>query len=93
MGRRIMILPYSGFASEARRVFDDFQRTVLNTMVWVAGGDVPEQGVVSQPVTEEQLNQNLDKKKKMIHVALPSEADLNQPPAEPKPFGWPGKGK
>jgi hypothetical protein len=42
-------------------------------------------------VTEAQLNENLDEKKEMIRVALPSAADLTQPAAEPKEFGWPGK--
>jgi hypothetical protein len=47
--------------------------------------------VVSQPVTEVQLNENLDPKDKMEHVALPSKADLTQPAAEPVEFRWPGK--
>jgi hypothetical protein len=42
-------------------------------------------------VTEVQLNENLDPKDKMEHVALPSKADLTQPAAEPVEFRWPGK--
>ena len=72
---------------------DDFRRTVLNAIVWVAGGKVPDSGVKSEPVTEAQLNENLDPKKKMVKIALPSEADLTQPAAEPKAFGWPGMKK
>lgn len=72
---------------------DDFRRLVLNGIVWTAGVEVPEDGVVSEAITEEQLNENLDEKKEMVHVELPSDADLNQPAAEPKQFGWPGKPK
>jgi hypothetical protein len=70
---------------------DDFRRVVLNAIAWTAKVEVPEAGVTSLPVTEARLNENLDEKKEMIHVALPSTADLNQPAAEPKEFGWPGK--
>ncbi len=72
---------------------DDFRRVVLNAIVWTAKLEVPEEGVVSEAVTEEQLNENLDPKKEMVHVKLPSEADLTQPSAKPKAFGWPGKPK
>jgi len=70
---------------------DDFRRAVLNAIVWTAGLDVPEVGVESLPVTEAQLNENLDAKKEMLHVALPSAADLSQPAAEPIEHRWPGK--
>jgi hypothetical protein len=69
----------------------DFRRVVLNAIAWTAKVEVPEAGVTSLAVTEARLNENLDEKKEMIHVALPSTADLNQPAAEPKEFGWPGK--
>lgn len=39
---------------------DDFRKNVLNAIVWVAGMDVPEGGVHSLPVSEEQLNANID---------------------------------
>ena len=39
---------------------NDFRKIVLNAVVWVAGGDVPEDGVSSKPLTEEDLNANLD---------------------------------
>lgn len=68
---------------------DDFRRVVLNAMVWTAGMEVPKRGVKSEPVTEAQLNENLDPKKKMEHVLLPSNADLTQPPAEPIDYRWP----
>ncbi|MDF1823357.1 MAG: ThuA domain-containing protein [Verrucomicrobiales bacterium] len=72
---------------------DDFRKVVLNAIVWVAKGEVPESGVRSNALTEAQLNENLDEKEDMVHVALPSEADLTQPPAEEKQFHWPGKPK
>lgn len=39
---------------------NDFRKIVLNAVVWVAGGDVPEDGVSSTALTEEELNANLD---------------------------------
>ncbi|MGY8643396.1 MAG: ThuA domain-containing protein [Verrucomicrobiales bacterium] len=72
---------------------DDFRKVVLNGIIWAAKMDVPEGGVKSEPITEAQLNENLDEKKKMEHVSLPSDADLTMPAAEPKAFGWPGMKK
>lgn len=72
---------------------DDFRKSVLNAILWTAKADIPEDGVSSLPVTEEQLNENLDPKPKMEHVSLPSAADLNQPAAEPVDFRWPGQKK
>lgn len=60
---------------------EDYRRTVLNAMVWVAGLDVPEGGVQSLPLTEEDLNQNLDEKRVMRPVALPGEHNFNFDPA------------
>jgi len=42
---------------------DGFRTVVLNAVVWTAGMEVPEGGVKSLPITEDQLNANLDKKK------------------------------
>ncbi|WP_353566694.1 ThuA domain-containing protein [Haloferula sargassicola] len=39
---------------------DDFRTLVLNAIVWTAGMEVPEGGVKSSPVTEDELNENLD---------------------------------
>ncbi|MEM1294908.1 MAG: ThuA domain-containing protein [Verrucomicrobiota bacterium] len=39
---------------------DGFRRIALNAIVWVAGMEVPEGGVKSLPVTEDQINENLD---------------------------------
>lgn len=72
---------------------DDFRKVVLNAIVWVAGGEVPEDGVPSEPITEDQLNENLDEKAEMVRVLLPSEADLNQPPAPEREINSPKKPK
>lgn len=72
---------------------DDFRRVVLNAMIWTAGMEVPAGGVKSQPITEAQLNENLDPKKKMEHVSLPSQADLTQPAAQPIDYRWPNMPK
>jgi type 1 glutamine amidotransferase len=60
---------------------DDFRRVVLNAIAWTAKVEIPDTGVSSEPVTEAQLNENLDEKKEMVHVSLPSAADLTQPAA------------
>lgn len=70
---------------------DDFRTVVLNGMIWTAGLEVPAGGVKSLPVTEAQLNENLDQKKKMVHISLPGDADLNQPEAKPVDYRWPNR--
>ncbi len=50
---------------------DDLRKVVLNTIVWVAGLDVPEGGIPSKTPTEEEINANLDQKKSMTHLKLP----------------------
>ena len=39
---------------------DDYRQIVLNTIVWIAGQEVPEGGVPTATVTEDELNENLD---------------------------------
>jgi len=41
---------------------DDFRRLLLNALVWVAGGEVPEGGVPSERPTLEELKRALDEK-------------------------------
>lgn len=41
---------------------DGFRKLALNAIVWTAGIEVPKDGVVSKPVSEEELNANLDDK-------------------------------
>ena len=40
--------------------YDELRQLVLNTIVWVAGEEVPKDGVPVQPITEDELNANLD---------------------------------
>ncbi|RBP44209.1 trehalose utilization protein [Roseimicrobium gellanilyticum] len=69
---------------------DDFRKVVLNAIVWTAGLEVPEGGVKSLPITEAQLNENLDEKTPMVQVKLPSPEDFNTPTAEPVGNRGPG---
>ncbi len=61
---------------------EDYRRVVLNAIVWVAGLDVPEGGVQSEPLTEEDLNENLDEARVMRHVSLPGDHNFDFEPAE-----------
>lgn len=64
---------------------DGFRKIVLNAIVWVAGVDVPETGVASLPVSEDELNANLDvyEGKKNPRIPIPdSEAFMKLPPAK-----------
>ena len=50
----------------------DLQRdAVLASILWSAGIELPEGGISSAPVSEEELNSNLDKKRNMVRVRLP----------------------
>jgi len=60
---------------------EDYRRMVLNAMVWVAGLDVPVGGVQSLPLTEDDLNANLDEKKNMRHVSMPGPHNFDFTPA------------
>jgi hypothetical protein len=42
---------------------DDFRRTILNALCWISGVDVPEDGVDSAVVDDEEIMQNLDPKR------------------------------
>lgn len=50
---------------------DDLRKVMLNTIVWVAGLEVPESGIPSKTPTEEEINANLDQKKSMTHIKIP----------------------
>ena len=50
----------------------DLQRdAVLAGILWTAGIELPEGGISSASVSEEELNNNLDKKRNMVRVRLP----------------------
>lgn len=62
---------------------DGFRTVVLNAIVWTAGMEVPEGGVKSLKVTEEQLNENLDVygNKKNPWIKLPDLEEIRKRPA------------
>lgn len=56
--------------------FDELRQLVLNTMVWVAGVEVPKAGVPVKPLTEDELNAHLDDYgKNTVRLALPSKSN------------------
>ena len=62
---------------------DGFRKIALNAIVWVAGMEVPEGGVKSKPVTEDEINENLDDYgKPNPRIKLPNvEEQMALPPA------------
>jgi hypothetical protein len=60
---------------------DGFRTLVLNALVWTAGMEVPAGGVKSAPLTEEQLNANLDKKGRKANLKLPAPGEWEKIPA------------
>lgn len=57
---------------------DEFRMLVLNAVVWMAKGEVPEGGVKSKPVTKEMLNANLDRPNAKKPIELPTDVLLKQ---------------
>jgi putative membrane-bound dehydrogenase-like protein len=56
---------------------DGFRTLVLNAIVWTAGVEVPSGGVASKPVTEDELNANLDDKgPNKPRLTVPTAAEL-----------------
>jgi putative membrane-bound dehydrogenase-like protein len=51
---------FSGGHFHHNWAIDDLRKMVLNSIVWIARGEVPKSGVASAPISDEQLNQNLD---------------------------------
>lgn len=61
---------------------DGFRTAVLNAIVWTAGIKVPKGGVVSNPLTEDDLNANLDDYKgKTRRLKLPKAEDWKKLPS------------
>lgn len=61
---------------------DDFRTLVLNAIVWCAGMEVPEGGVKSRPLTEDELNANLDRyATPNPRIALPDLTEIRNRPA------------
>ena len=40
--------------------YDELRQLLLNTIIWTAGAEIPEGGVPVRPITEDELNANLD---------------------------------
>ena len=55
-----------------------FRKLVLNSIIWLARGEVPAKGVPIKPITEEELNANLDRPNKSKPIALPDGSELKQ---------------
>lgn len=51
---------FTGGHSHINWAHDDFRKIVLNGLVWIAGADVPPDGVPSETPTNEQLRANMD---------------------------------
>lgn len=64
---------------------DEFRKLVLNAIVWTARLEVPAEGVPAGQVSKEELNANLDEKKTMKVIELPTEELLKQ---KPMPLPW-----
>jgi hypothetical protein len=56
---------------------------VLNAVVWTAGVEVPKDGVKSKPLTEDELNANLDDKGKAARLTVVKPGEFKQIPTAP----------
>lgn len=64
---------------------DEYRKLILNTIAWVAGMDIPKDGVQSETITKAMLNENLNRPDHPEDVELPT-ADLLTQPAGKKPI-------
>jgi putative membrane-bound dehydrogenase-like protein len=62
---------------------DGFRTIVLNAITWTAGMEVPATGVKSKPLTEDELNANLDDKGKPVRLKLVEPGDFKKIPTAP----------
>ncbi len=61
---------------------DGFRKLALNAIIWSAGLEVPKDGVQSKPVTEDELNNNLDDKGALKpRITLPQAGEFKALPA------------
>jgi hypothetical protein len=75
---------YTGGHYHRNWAIDGVRQLVLNAIVWVAGMDVPESGVKSLSVSEDQLNENLDSYgKPNARVTIPSTEEVMALPPNP----------
>ncbi|WP_265594490.1 PVC-type heme-binding CxxCH protein [Haloferula sp. BvORR071] len=62
---------------------DGFRKMVLNAIVWTAKIEVPADGVKSKPLTEDELNANLDDKGQKVRLKLVEAGEFKQLPTAP----------
>jgi type 1 glutamine amidotransferase len=62
---------------------DAFRKLVLNTIAWTAKVEIPKDGVQSKPLTEDDLNANLDRKDNPVRLKLVSPEDWKTIPTAP----------
>ena len=76
---------YTGGHYHRNWAIDGVRQLVLNAIVWVAGMDVPEGGVKSLAVSEDQLNENLDSygDKPNPRVTIPTTEEVMALPPNP----------
>jgi len=43
---------------------DNFRKTVLNALCWISKIEIPQDGIHSSPVNNQEIHENLDKKKR-----------------------------
>jgi type 1 glutamine amidotransferase len=62
---------------------DGFRTIVLNAITWTAGVEIPAGGVKSKPLTEDELNANLDDKGKPVRLKLVEPGEFKKIPTAP----------
>lgn len=68
---------FTGGHKHQNWALDNYRRLILNTIVWISGLEVPEGGVPTKALTEDELNENLDDYgDKTNRILLPTPKDL-----------------
>ncbi|RYD33979.1 MAG: hypothetical protein EOP87_10040, partial [Verrucomicrobiaceae bacterium] len=62
---------------------DAFRKLVLNTIAWTAKVEVPKDGVKSKPLTEDDINANLDPKGNPVRLTLVKKDEWKKIPTAP----------
>jgi hypothetical protein len=70
---------------------DDYRKLILNTIAWVSKVEVPKDGITSESVTQETLNQNLNRPEWPEQVELPTPDLLTQPGGKVPELGPDGR--
>ena len=70
---------------------DDYRKLILNTIAWVSKVEVPKDGIISESITQEILNQNLNRPEWPEQVELPTPDLLTQPGGKVPELGPDGR--